>query len=274
MRNIVRLSVILVVALGVLTFVAYSALVDRTRTWFESDVVLRAQLVAASARQSLASHWAKGDESSLGEVLGDIARDRRIMAVAACGAQGETKATTESFPESFACPSLDASMRALGVDFDKVDEHDVLWSRADLPGGPVLVAAAPLFDGPRRIGRLVLIHDLSFVSRRDEAARDLLLLSFFVLATAASAITLIAARLSRRSWTAELRGMLRGEREEPPDYEPLMKDVRDLAERLSGEHEPEPRAGMWTPERLKATLSQHLRGERIVIVANREPYIH
>ena len=30
----------------------------------------------------------------------------------------------------------------------------------------------------------------------------------------------------------------------------------------------------WTPERLKHALNQHLHGERIAILANREPYIH
>src|SRR5690606_9622217 len=38
--------------------------------------------------------------------------------------------------------------------------------------------------------------------------------------------------------------------------------------------EQEARGGRWSPERLRATLTQYLRGERIVILANREPYIH
>ena len=32
--------------------------------------------------------------------------------------------------------------------------------------------------------------------------------------------------------------------------------------------------GQWTAERLKQTLNRHLHGEKIVILANREPYIH
>ncbi len=32
--------------------------------------------------------------------------------------------------------------------------------------------------------------------------------------------------------------------------------------------------GLWTAERLKQTLNRHLHGEKIVILANREPYIH
>lgn len=30
----------------------------------------------------------------------------------------------------------------------------------------------------------------------------------------------------------------------------------------------------WGPERLRATLTEHLQGERVVVVANREPYVH
>ncbi|HSB53169.1 MAG TPA: trehalose-6-phosphate synthase, partial [Gemmatimonadales bacterium] len=38
--------------------------------------------------------------------------------------------------------------------------------------------------------------------------------------------------------------------------------------------EAESEAGAWTPQRLKQTLIRHLHGEKIVIMANREPYIH
>ena len=53
-----------------------------------------------------------------------------------------------------------------------------------------------------------------------------------------------------------------------------MRDVRALAERLASERDQEARSGAWSPERLRAALTQYLQGERIVILANREPYIH
>ncbi len=40
------------------------------------------------------------------------------------------------------------------------------------------------------------------------------------------------------------------------------------------ERETELEGGAWTAQRLKLTLNRHLQGERVVIVANREPYIH
>ena len=50
--------------------------------------------------------------------------------------------------------------------------------------------------------------------------------------------------------------------------------MRDLVDRLASERETDGQGGLWTPQRLKNTLSRHLHGERVVIVANREPYIH
>src|SRR5213079_2392046 len=33
-------------------------------------------------------------------------------------------------------------------------------------------------------------------------------------------------------------------------------------------------SGQWDADRLRAALREHLQGERIVVLANREPYIH
>ena len=268
MRNAVRFSAILIAALGVLSWFAYSMLVRTTRDWFEDDIALRAQLVVGSARQSLSAHWAQGDSIQLHDLLQDIAHDSRIMAVAACDREGTTIATTEGYPERFACASVVREIHA-----ERIAAGEPWLKRAGLPGGQVHVAAIPLLERARALGWVVLIHDLSFANRRDNKARDLLLIAFGILAVAASLVTLIAARLARRNWTAELRRILGGE-QAPREYQPLLKDVRALVQRLSSEQEQEQRGGRWTPARLKAALGHHLRGERVVIVANREPYIH
>jgi trehalose 6-phosphate synthase len=47
-----------------------------------------------------------------------------------------------------------------------------------------------------------------------------------------------------------------------------------LIDRIMVERETELEGGAWTAQRLKLTLKRHLQGEKVVIVANREPYIH
>jgi trehalose 6-phosphate synthase len=71
----------------------------------------------------------------------------------------------------------------------------------------------------------------------------------------------------------EMRAFLRGGAPRS-DFQPIMHDVRELVERLLSERESDNEGGAWTPQRLKQTLDRHLQGEKVVILANREPYIH
>ena len=66
--------------------------------------------------------------------------------------------------------------------------------------------------------------------------------------------------------------MLRGGGKQSREFQPILSDVRELVGRMANDREDAP--GQWTAERLKQTLNRHLHGEKIVILANREPYIH
>jgi trehalose 6-phosphate synthase len=121
-------------------------------------------------------------------------------------------------------------------------------------------------------GEIVLVHDLGFLGRRAATTRGILLIAFFLLALGASAVTFLAARFAWRDWITDLRRALAGEARD--DFQPLVRDVRSLVERLAAERENDSRTAPWSAERLKATLTQHLRDERVVVLANREPYIH
>src|SRR3569623_1087095 len=264
MHRMRRFGAVLLVSLGILAGLGYLALTRVTRRWFQSDLALRSQLAVASARESLASHWAS-DPAHLTKTLADISRDERSMAAAACTMGGDLRAATESYPAEFSCRSVLERMRAEAPAAQQ-------WSmRAELPSGPVHLSATlvPADGGP--LGVILLVHDLSYLERRDVSTRRLLLAAFFVLSLGGGLIALTAARFAWRGWTIELRRALTGQ--PTPQFQPLLRDVRALAERLAHEQEREGGAGIWSPARLRATLTQHLQGERIVIQANREPYV-
>jgi trehalose 6-phosphate synthase len=141
---------------------------------------------------------------------------------------------------------------------------------AELPSGSVHLSVTLLERQRASLGAVALVHDLSYLARRETTTRNLLLVAFFILSLGASAVTYVAARLAWRDWTRELRRALKGGA--TAQFQPLLRDVRSLAERLASEREAV--GGIWSPERLRSTLTQHLHGERIVILANREPYIH
>jgi trehalose 6-phosphate synthase len=271
MRQSVRFTLALVAGLALLTWGASVIVTRTTRTWFDRDMMLRAQLAVAGGREALVTHWTSGQGAELRKVLVDLTHDERVLGAAACGADLRLKARTSEYPGLLTCESLAAGVR---LDADSPAAAWTTWSSVfPLPGGRVHVTATPLVDGDQALGFVVLVHDLSFVERREETTRRFLVLAFGFLALAASVVTVVAARLSWRGWSNELRRLIKGE-SSPPEFRPFLRDVRDLVERLASEREADGGGGLWTPQRLKNTLSRHLHGERVIVVANREPYIH
>jgi trehalose 6-phosphate synthase len=271
MQRALRFVLALVAGLALLTWGA-SVLVSRTtRDWFEKDMQLRAQLAISGAREALVSHWGQGQDAELGKILVELTHDERILGGAVCGADLSLRAQTADYPSQLPCRSVGPHVRPAA---DSPPGEWRAWASVlSLPGGQVHATATPVVEGVQPLGFVVLVHDLSFVERREATTRRFLLLAFGFLALAASVITVVAARLSWRGWSNELRRLIRGERP-PPEFRPFLRDVRDLVERLASERETDGLGGLWTAQRLKNTLSRHLHGERVVIVANREPYVH
>jgi trehalose 6-phosphate synthase len=130
----------------------------------------------------------------------------------------------------------------------------------------------PIMAQGQQLGFAILVHDLSFIDRREAAAQTFLLVVFGLLAVLAFGIPLLAAKRARSDWSLELRNLLRGGGKHKQEFQPILSDLRELVGHMANEREDAP--GLWTAERLKQTLNRHLHGEKIVILANREPYIH
>jgi trehalose 6-phosphate synthase len=264
MRRVIRFLVAQLTGLAVLAFVGYVALAQVTREWFEKDLRLRTELAVRSAQQGLASVW-HSDRQRLAEMLADITRDERVLGAAACSGQGELLALTDAFPEEFSCRTVLSRMR------EEAGSGATSWSMTpELPSGWVHLSVTRLENDSG--GAVVLVQDLGYLGRREATTRRLLLIAFAVLSLGASLVTLLSARFAWRSWTLDLQRALSGQSTE--EFRPLVRDVRALAERLASERETEVRSGPWNPERLRSALSHYLGGERVVILANREPYIH
>ena len=272
MRHAIRFVVGLIVGLALLTWITSIIVQRTTRSWFERDTVLRAQLVVSGARQALSAHWQKSQSRDLRNILTEMTQDERIMAAAACNADLSLLASTTDFPSKFSCTKVGNRVRPSTE--APIDLWST-WNQPDtLPGGSVLVSAIPVFDGEQPLGFVVLVHDLSYADRREAETKQFVLIAFGFIAVTASVITLLVARLSWRNWSDVLRRLARGEALKHPEFRPILRDVRDLVDRIMVERETEMEGGAWTPQRLKLTLTRHLQGEKVVIVANREPYIH
>ncbi|MEO8661189.1 MAG: trehalose-6-phosphate synthase [Bryobacteraceae bacterium] len=266
-----RLVLALIVGLALLTWAASGVVQKTVSTWFERDVNSRAQLVLTGARESLAFAW--NDPGNLRKQLEALARDERVMAVAACDADFTPRYSTPGFPEDFNCWTVGSRVRASDAANGVAEPQFHEWSTvATLPIGRVHVGAMPITSQGQSLGFAILVHDMSYIDRREAAARNFLLAVFGILAVMAFGLPPMLARRARDDWSLELRGLLRGEGKQSREFQPILRDLRELLGQMADEREDS--AGVWTAERLKQILNRYLHGEKIVILSNREPYIH
>ena len=264
-----RFILTLIVGLALLTWAVSGVVQTTAREWFERDVTSRAQLVMTSARQSIADAWYA--PTDLQRQLAAIARDERVLGVAACSADLTTRSSTPGFPEEFSCSAVGSRVRAVDTAGSALTFRD--WSTtAALPTGRVYVTAMPVSAQGQILGFAIMVHDLSYIERREEAAQTFLIAVSAVLAVLAFGVPLLAAKSARSDWSRELRRFLHGGGKQKSEFQPILSDMRELVGRMASEREDAP--GRWTAARLKQTLNRYLHGEKVVILANREPYVH
>ncbi len=261
----------LIVGLALLTWAASGVVESTVREWFERDVQSRSELVLVGARPALADAWY--DPANLNKQLVTLAQDTRVIGVAACGVDFSTRSITPGFPQEFSCLAVGPRIRRAGSSTANANSGLREWStEATLPTGRVLVTAMPITDEGQELGFAILVHDFSYIDHRESRAQLFLLALSGVLAIMVLGIILLVAQRVRADWAGELQGLLHKKGKQNRKFQPLLSDVRELIERMASEREADP--GLWTAERLKQTLNRDLQGEKIVILANREPYIH
>ena len=265
MKSALRYLLLLTASLALVAWGASELFNRQALIWAERDMAMRARLAAAAAAPSLFEASGKGARRQLDAMV----RDERLMGAAICRADGPTEIASDGFPSAHGCASLPDEARRGG---------EAGWDRTYAgPSGPVHLTVVSGGDdlGANRL--LLLVHDMTFVDRRAETTRRYTFLAFALVGLLGAVAAGLVARLSWISWTTQLRKVLVApfratEAKTPRRFQPLLSDVRDLVSSLAAE-EARAESG-WTPERLKQVLRSQLGGEGILVVANREPYIH
>jgi trehalose 6-phosphate synthase len=265
MRAAIRFLLLLAASLALVAWGASELFNRQTRAWAERDMDMRARLVGSAASPFLR----RATGATAGSLLDAMVRDERLLGAAICLPDGSLDVASYGFPALLGCAALPSEARA-------ADEQG--WHRT-LPGpsGAAHLSVVPIAGDTERSRLLLLVHDMGFVDRRADTTRRYTFLAFAVVGLLGAAAAGVVARLSWISWTSQLRKVLLApframEAAAPRRFQPLLSDVRDLVSSLALE-EARTESG-WTPERLKLVLQRQLGGEGILVVANREPYIH
>jgi trehalose 6-phosphate synthase len=266
-----RFVVPLALALAAIAY-AVVPLVDKlTFQWFVRDLDARGALIAQTAQEPLAE-LLRDPKSARPRVLRYFQRimhGERIFAIGFCNPAGRLEYASPAFPAAVRCEPGAKEQRSRVL---------------PLADGPLHVSDNPIAGDAGLLGDLVIVHDMSFVERRSADTKKYVLWLFAGIAAVVALITVVIAEISWRGWVAGIKALLSGETllRSPlgiagtaPELRPIARDLQTLVRDLEAE-----RAGRdesqttWGPDALRRILRQDLKGDEVLIVSNREPYVH
>ncbi|HEY5112601.1 MAG TPA: trehalose-6-phosphate synthase [Coriobacteriia bacterium] len=269
MRLSLRFVIPLLLALAAFAYAVVPLVDSLTLRWFVRDLDIRATLIANTVQEPMQDLLRTGNRTRMVQFFTRITQDERLFAIAFCPVAPGVPLATPTLPPEVTCSALGQYGGSSG--------HLLTSSH-----GPVLVSVRPLEAEGAAIGSLVLVHDMSFVARRSQETRKYLFLFFIGLGVTVALITVVIAQLSWRGWVQGLRALLRGEglfrpsdRPDVPELRPIAGDLRTLIRDIEADHRSRDEEQLaWTPETLRAIVRDDLRGHEVIVVSNREPYIH
>ncbi len=283
-----------------------------TLRWFARDLGNRGMLLASSLSVPVGDALRQGRADRLQAAFDRVTQDERLYAMALCTPDGRMLQHSGPYPDGLGCEAAQAVAAATVPRLTlpggpvHVGVHDLRTSAApptpaellelgrefgigpgDLAAVPRAASAVALGDegDAPLVGRLVVLHDLSFIDRRSADTRRYLIGFIAVLGLVIAVITVVVAQLSWRGWVSGLRGLLRGDgppgvagvrrADTAPELVPLEADLRARLRDLEDEYR-RTRIGDadWTADRLRGMLRTQLSGDQVIVVSNREPYIH
>ncbi|MEK7747165.1 MAG: hypothetical protein AAB576_10900, partial [Elusimicrobiota bacterium] len=284
MRITFRLILSLVIAVG--TVAAFSAYfqVGQERQRQEDELARRSRLLAEGLHETLEPLVQKGPSEKLQRLVEKFGNRERLAGVAVYDAKETPLAITASL--AAALPTAPSTVRTAISEgketggFDRVDKREMH------------LFAMPLRSDDKVMGTIVIFHETSYIrSRLREIWRNTFI-RVLAQAVLISLITLLVVQWTfvgpiaqMAEWMKQLRAG--GSMESSPLprgdlFAPMAKEITTFAKHLSvaktaAEEEARLRQAsesLWTSERLKDHVKTKLGGQPLVIVSNREPYMH
>jgi trehalose-6-phosphate synthase len=284
MRTTLKLVVPLAVSV-VSVSVLYTSYQLRTeRRNLRNDLSHRAATLAENLQENLESSPARATTHGLNSMIERSKQREHLLGAAVYDDSGEAVAVTHGLS-----PALNSRPQAAtrAAQTDKGVGED-----RDLDGAPAYLYAVALHRNDAVSGSLVLVYDTSYIRQRvAQALRDSLL-NTLVQTLLITGLAFFLVRWTFTSPLAKTAKWLRSLRADPSEMtEALPRDeifdeihiearhlARDLSSaRAAAQEEAQLRdsqLSQWTAERLRVSLQKKLQGDPLIVVSNREPYMH
>jgi trehalose-6-phosphate synthase/HAMP domain-containing protein len=275
-------SIVLVIATIVFFFSLFQAQKEKER--LITDLERRASLFGESLKESLEPLIEKAATSRIKQIVQKFSNRGRLAGIAVYDTRDQLIVASSNLTPTLLNPPRLVS-QVMNTD---QEEGEV----SSFQGKEMYLYALPLHREDNVLGALLLLYDASFIADRVHLIWKDNFLRLLIQALFISLTTLLVIRgsmLRPISRMAEWMKHLRVGKELPPPplprdgfLEPLAKEVTRMARSISAarqEAEEEARLrhaadSLWTPARLREHIRSLLQDRPLVVISNREPYIH
>jgi trehalose-6-phosphate synthase len=266
LRLQLRFLLPLFVTLGIAAYLALPVMDRLTLRWFSRDLNIRGELVTNALSDSIVEAIDDPEGRRLMALFNRAAKDERLVAIGLCTGDALIR-RTDNYPMELDCEEARSVARR---------PSPVMR----IAGGPVHVGVHRVTSEAGQVADLVLLQDFSFIAKRSEDTKKYTVALIAALGAVVALITVVVAQLSWRGWVSGARALLRGEGlirpiSSPGELAPFAADLRlrlrDLEDEYRRSLGPE---APWNADRLRSLLKTQMRGDEMIVVSNREPYIH
>lgn len=276
-------TIIVVVALIVITFTINQVNSEDQR--LKNDMVYRTALLAESLKETFEPNFINNSKNTMQNVVDRFTDRERLAGLGIYDNKGNTMAVSSTIPE--------ASSSARQIIAEAMDSDKANGDFVDFNDKNVYTLAIPLHDENSVVGALLVVQNAGYIDERiNEIWRNNLvrfILQAFLLSLAILLLLRWIMYVPIKNLVDTIRSAGSGSIQNNKDvnnsffFRPLQREISKLQQsliqaRLAASEEAkvslEKLDSPWTSERLKQFVKGLLKDQTIVVVSNREPYIH
>lgn len=264
---ILRFVLPLALASAVVAYFAMPHIDQMLAEWFRGDIELRASLIENSMEERLADFVGRHDKSGARKYLSRIAADKRTSAIIVCDPDGTLFISTAPTPPDISC-ALNAAPNPGSSQIVR------------LPSGAQHVAGFLIARPDKPAFKVLVVHDLGFAASRQTRARRYVIAFTAVSVVVIGLLVVLIAWFMLRRWAAILIGDIRSRRFLDDAHSsaltmPVLSQVRQVLREIEESQRLEiDYRENWTAQALHQVVRDQLRSPQMIVVSNREPYIH
>ena len=264
---ILRFVLPLALASAVVAYFAMPHIDQMLAEWFRGDIELRASLIEGSMEERLADLVSHHDKTGVRKYLSRATADKRISAILVCDSDGTLFYRTAPTADEVSCSLSSApnpgTSQIIRTASGAMHVAGFQIARPDKPAFTVFVA-----------------HDLGFAASRQTRARRYLIAFTAVSVVVVGLLVVLIAWFMLRRWATILIGDIRSRRFLDDAHSsslsmPVLSQVRQVMREIEESQRLEiDYRENWTSQALHQVVRDQLRSPQMIVVSNREPYIH